>query len=242
MGLFSRLGAMLRGFFGLFVRGIEDKNPDALLEDVKNQIERERRDAEHRIVEIQTSAEMIKIEMRNAERNLSAVKARIEAAQRQADKELLVELLVQEEDYQTTYETSKATYESGMSDVLKVREDYKLFESEMNAKLNELKTLKSQAKMAQLKENINSVNAKYTSKNSRIGNMNENLDRAREIVNMKTAKANAVESLKDTNLDLKLRKLDMNSARDRARARADAMLSNDQGFEVKEKIDNKLNQ
>lgn len=242
MGLFSRLGTMLRGFFGLFVRGIEDKNPDALLEDVKNQIERERRDAENRIVEIQTSAEMIKIEMRNAERNLSAVKARIEAAQRQADKELLVELLVQEEDYQTTFETSKATYESGMSDVLKVREDYKLFESEMNAKLNELKTLKSQAKMAQLKENINSVNAKYSSKNSRIGNMNENLDRAREIVNMKTAKANAVESLKDTNLDLKLRKLDMNSARDRARARADAMLSNEQGFEVKEKIDSKLNQ
>jgi phage shock protein A len=242
MSLFSRLGAIIRGFFGLFVGRVEDKNPEALFEDVKNQIERERKDAEQRIVEIQTNAEMIKIEMRNAERNLSAVRSRIEAAQRQGDKEMLVELLVQEEEYQTTFETTKATYDSAMADVAKVRDDYKLFESEMNAKLNELKTLKSQAKMAQLKENINSVNAKYTSKNSRIGNLNENLDRAREIVNMKTARANAVESLNDNNVDLKLRKLDMNSARDRARARAEAMLSGDQGFEVKEKIDNKANQ
>jgi phage shock protein A len=91
MSLFSRLGAIIRGFFGLFVGRVEDKNPEALFEDVKNQIERERKDAEQRIVEIQNNAEMIKIEMRNAERNLSAVRSRIEAAQRQGDKEMLVE-------------------------------------------------------------------------------------------------------------------------------------------------------
>jgi phage shock protein A len=59
---------------------------------------------------------------------------------------------------------------------------------------------------------------------------------------MKTAKANAVESLNDNNVDLKLRKLDMNSARDRAKARAEAMLAGDKGFEVKEKIDDKVSQ
>ena len=31
-----------------------------------------------------------------------------------------------------------------MTEVTRIREDYKVFESEMNAKLNELKTLKSQ--------------------------------------------------------------------------------------------------
>lgn len=241
MGLFSRLGSMIRGFFGLFVGDLEERNPEALFEDIKNQIDKARREAEQQIIEIQTNAEMIKIELKTAEKNLAAIKARVESAQRIGDKELLVELLVQEEEYQTVFETHKATYENAMSQVDKIREDYKIFESEMNAKLNELRTLKSQAKMATLRENINSVNAQYTSKNNRIGSVNNNLDRAREIVNKKTARANAVESLNNDNMDMKLKRLDMNSARDRARARAEAMLGGDSGgFEVKEKNDNKV--
>ncbi len=240
MGLFSRLGHMFRGFFGLFVGNMEERNPEALFEDIKNQIDKARREAEQQIIEIQTSAEMIKIEMKTAERNLNAIKARVESAQRAGDKELLVELLVQEEEYQTVFETHKATYENAMVQVDKIREDYKIFESEMNAKLNELKTLKSQAKMANLRENINSVNSQYTSKNSRVGSVNDNLDRAREIVNKKTARANAVESLNSDNIDMKLKRLDMNSARDRAKARAEALLGGDNGgFEVKEKTENK---
>lgn len=238
MGLFSRIGALIRGFFGLFVRGLEERNPDLLFEDIKNQIEKARKQAEQQIIEIQTNAEMIKIEMKNAEKNLNAIKARVEAAQKQGDKELLIDLLVQEEEYQTLYETHKATYENAMAEVSRIKEDYKIFESEMNAKLNELRTLKSQAKIARLRENINSVSAQYSSKNSRIGSVNESLERAREIVNRKTARANAIETLNENNLDLKLKKLDMNSARERARARAEAMLSGDQGFEVKEKTEN----
>lgn len=239
MGFFSRLGSLIRGFFGLFVGGIEERNPEVLFEDIKNQVEKARKQAEQQIIEIQTNAELIKIEMKNAEKNLNAIKARVEAAKKQGDKEVLVELLMQEEEYQTTYETHKATYDSAMTDVAKIREDYKVFESEMNAKLNELKTLKSQAKMASLKENINSVNAQYTSKNNKVGSVNESMERAREIVNKKTARANAIESLNDTNMEMKIKKLDMNSARERAKARAEAMLSGDGGFEVKEKIENK---
>lgn len=239
MGLFSRLGALIRGFFGLFVGDMEDRNPELLFEDIKLQIDKARKEAEQQILEIQTNAEMIKIEMKNAEKNLNAVKARTEAAQKQGDKDILIELLMQEEEYQATYETHKATYDTAMTEVGRIREDYKIFESEMSAKLNELKTLKSQAKMSQLRENINSVNAKYTSKNSTVGSVNESMDRARDLVNRKTARANAVESLGDTNMELKLKRLDMSSARDRARARAEAMLGGEQGFEVKEKIENK---
>lgn len=239
MGLFSRMGALIRGFFGMFVGGLEEKNPELLFEDIKNQVDKARREAEQQIIEIQTNAELIKIEMKNAEKNLNAVRARIDAAQRQGDKEILVELLVQEEELATTFDTHKATYDTAMTEVAKIREDFKLFESEMSAKLNELKTLKSQAKMASLRENINSVNAKYSSKNNRVGSINDSMEKAREIVNKKTARANAVESLNDNNMDMKLKRLDMNSARERAKARAEAMLGGEQGFEVKEKTENK---
>ncbi len=242
MGLFSRLGALIRGFFGLFIGDVEERNPELLFEDIKLQIDKARKEAERQILDIQTNAEMIKIEMKNAEKNLAAVKARVEAAQKQGDKDILIELLMQEEEYQATYETHKATYDTAMSEVVKIREDYKIFESEMSSRLNELKTLKSQAKMAQLRENINSVNARYTSKNNAVGNVNESMDRARELVNKKTARANAVESLGDTNMEMKLKRLDMSSARDRAKARAEAMLVSEQGFEVKEKAENKVSQ
>lgn len=239
MGFFSRMGSLIRGFFGMFVGGLEDRNPEALFEDIKNQVEKARKEAEQQIIDIQTNAELIKIEMKNAEKNLNAVKSRVEAAQRTGEKEILVELLMQEEEMQATYDTHKATYDNAMMEVAKIREDFKMFESEMSAKLNELKTLKSQAKMATLRENINSVNSKYTSKNNRVGSINDNMERAREIVNKKTARANAVESLNDSNMEMKLKRLDMNSARERAKARAEAMLSGDQGFEVKEKTENK---
>jgi len=71
---------------------------------------------------------------------------------------------MQEEEYQAAYETYKETHDNALREVENIRENYKIFESEMTAKLNELKTLETQAKMAKLKENINSVNAKYTSK------------------------------------------------------------------------------
>lgn len=237
MGFFSRLGSLIRGFFGQFVGGLEENNPELLFEDIKNQIGKARKEAEQQIIEIQTNAELIKIEMKNSEKNLNAIKSRIDSAQKMGDKEVLVELLIQEEEYQTVYDTHKATYDNAMKEVDTIRENYKIFESEMNTKLNELKTLKSQQKMAALKENINSVNAKYTSKSNKVGNINEDMDRAREIVNKKVAKANAIESLNNDNMDIKLKKLDMNSARDRARARAEALLGGGQGFEVKEKVE-----
>ncbi len=239
MGFFKRLGALIRGFFGLFIGRLEERNPEVLFEDIKNQIEKARKEAEQQIIEIQTNAELIKIEMKNAQKNLEAVKARIEAAQKQGDKDLLVELLMQEEELQATYETQKATYDNAMAEVARIRDDYKIFESEMSAKLHELRTLKSQAKMAALRENINSINAQYTSRSSRVGKVNESMERAREIVDRKTARANAIESLNMDNTELKLKRLDVSSARERALARAEAMLSQEQGFEVKEKIEKK---
>ncbi|HHV58828.1 MAG TPA: hypothetical protein GXX49_00745 [Clostridiaceae bacterium] len=239
MGFFSRLGALIRGFFGLFIGRLEEKNPDILFEDIKNQLEKARKKAENQIVEVQTNAEMIKIELKTAENKLNSIRARIESATKQGKKEELVELLMQEEEYQSAYEAHKATYESAMAEVAKIREDFKIFESEMNAKLNEIRTLKSQAKLANFKENINAMNSKFASHENQISRINEDLERAREIVNKKTARANAMESLSSDNIDMKLKRLDMNSARDRALARAEAMLGGDKGFEVKEKIDNK---
>ena len=119
---------MVRGFFGLFIKGIEEKNPEFLFEDIKNEKDKSRKEAEKQIIAIQTSAELIKMEMKTSEKNLNAVTSRIEMAKRQGDKDILVELLVQEEEYMSTFETHKATYDNAISEVTRIKEDYKIFE------------------------------------------------------------------------------------------------------------------
>lgn len=243
MGLFSRLGRMIRGFFGLFISGLEKASPEAMFEDMKNQIDKARREANDQIIEIQTNAELIKVEMKQAEKNLQAVQAKIESAKASGQEDVLVELLMQEEEIQQIYEAHKATYDNAIAEVSKIREDFKVFESEMSQKLNEIKSLKTQNKLADLRESINSINAKYTSKGNRVGEINETLERAREMVNQKTARANAISSLNEDNVELKIKKLDINSARERAKARAQAMMAGNNGaFEVKEKVENKVEQ
>ena len=237
MGLFSRLGAMIRGFFGLFVGNVESSNPDALLEDIKNEIEKARRDAERQIIDIQTNAELMKIELKKSEKELETIRMRIDTAKRQGQKDILIELLMQEEDAQAIFDANKEAVDTALNEVDRIKSDYKIFESDMNRRLNELKTLKSQAKVAGLREDINSANAKYSARSSRVSRVNESMDRARDIVNTKTARANAMESLGEMSSETKLKRLDIDAARERAMARADALLSGDEkGFEVKEKV------
>lgn len=243
MGFFSRLGRMIRGFFGLFISGLEKANPEAMFEDIKNQIEKARKQANDQIIEIQTNAELIKVEMKQAQKSLEAVKAKIEAAKTSGQEDVLIELLMQEEELQQIYEAHQATYENATTEVSRIREDFKVFESEMGQKLNEIKSLKTQNKLADLSQSINSINAKYTAKGNKVSEINESLEKAREIVNEKTARANAISSLNEDNVDLKIKKLDINSARERAKAKAQAMMAGESGaFEVKEKAENKVEQ
>jgi phage shock protein A len=232
---------MIRGFFCLFVRNVEDSNPDALIEDIRNQIDLARRDAEKQIIDIQTNAELMKIETKKSEKELDLVRSRIETAKRQGKKELLVELLIQEEDIQSVYDANSEAVSTALAEVDRIKNDYKIFESDMGRRLNELRTVKSQAKVAGLREDINSANAKYSARNNRVSKVNESMERAREMVNTKTARANAMESLGEMNMETKIRRLDADSARDRAVARAEALLAGDEGgFEVKEKAEQKV--
>ena len=145
MGLFSRIGKVIRGFFGIFVSSLEKSNPDALFEDMKNEIDKARRDANDQIVEIQTSAELIKVEMKDSQRNLDTVRTQIDNAKNSGQQEILIELLMKEEELGSIHEIHRETYEKATAQAEKIREDFKIFESEMSQKLRDIKTLKTQS-------------------------------------------------------------------------------------------------
>jgi len=224
MGFIKRCRVLFRGFFSLFVSNMEERNPDILFEDINDRIQKARKNAEEQIIEIQTNAEMMRLEMKNAEKKMNAVKERIEVALQREDKDLLIELLIREEELKNGYEVNKSAYNKATSEVGRIKNDYKIFEADMNARLDEIKSLKSQAKAASLRENINSINTRYTNTNLELGQLNKSMERAREIVNRKTAQANAIGSLNDTSIELKISRLDLDCARERAQARAQKLL------------------
>ncbi len=224
MGVLSRFATMIKGFFGKGVDVLEEKNPDIFLNELKNQIEKTKQHAEKQILEIQTNAELIKIEMVNSKTSLDRINSRIEAAREQGDIDLLTELIVQEEDYLQSYELSRQMYEKAMGEVARIRDDYTVFEAEMNSRLTELKTMKSQAKIASLRENITALNAQYSNGNKQIDRLNENIDRARDVVNIKTARAKAMQSLNEEDVEMRLKKMDMGIRKKRAREKAENML------------------
>jgi len=224
MGIFRRMASLIKGFFSGKVSEIEERNPGALIEDIKQQIEKTAGEAEKQVIEIQTGAELIKVEMKNAQNRLDTVRARIEAAKTKGDVELLTMLIIQEEDCLKEYEYNKQMYEKAMEEVDRIRDDYKIFESEMNAKLSELRSLKSRSQIASLRENIISLNTKYSAKNKSLERLNRSFDRLRETVDIKTARAKAYQSVVGEDPEMRLKKLDMEERRNNARKRAEAML------------------
>ncbi|MDD4494101.1 MAG: PspA/IM30 family protein [Eubacteriales bacterium] len=224
MGLFKRLGTMIKGFFGRKISQIEESNPDILLEELKTKIEKTAREAEKQIVEVQTTAELIRIEMENSKAGLDRIVARMEAAKSKEDIDLLAELIIQEEDYRQAYEAEKEMYVRAIDEAAKIKSDYRIFESEINSRITELKTLKSKAKIAELRENIVTLNTKYSSKNKRLEDLNNSMEKAREVINIKAARANAYETLAEGDIELRLKRMDMAARREMAFSKARALI------------------
>jgi len=224
MGLFARLAALIRGSFRKTVNELEVKNPDALLEDLRERIEKTGREARQQIIDIQTNAELIRMEMEDSQRKLDQIRNRIEDVRNKGDVELLAHLLIQEEDLEAEVEQNSRMYENAMLEIGRIRQDYTLFEAEMNARFSELRSLKSQARIAALKENIIALNDRYAAKNKSMVKLNESMDRARQAVNIKIAQAKAAESVSNENVDLQLRRLDMQTRREKALLKARQMI------------------
>lgn len=223
MGLFDRVGNVMKGMLGKAVQELESQNVDALIVNMEEEIEKHKKEAEEQIIGIMTSAERIKIELAKAEKTLGAIRVRKESAVKVQDEELLVEILMMEQEAEADYNRIKAEYDTVDANVKKIKEDHKLFESEMRAKQRELEAMKSEAEMAKLKENMNALNTEYVG-NSKGSELKEDMDRIRNIVDNKTARANAVESLGNESVEMKMRRLDANASRDAALAKAKELL------------------
>lgn len=240
--MFERIARLIRGFFSLFISGIEEKNPKVMLEDLKNQLNAAKVRYNTTTANIIAREKVAAAKLTSAKKELADCQRLIQEAKRQNNRELALQLLIQEENLTATLETTQAAYEAIKAEADNARKEFDNFQAEMFQKISQIEQLKAQADLADLKKEMNSLRSNYATEDGG-GKINEGLKQAEEIIQGRLAKEEAVSELGKNSLDSKLRDLKGSAAKSRAEERlaalfGDAPAAEEEGRVVKEKTQN----
>ena len=219
MGFFSRIKALFSGFLGHTADKLEAKNPQLLINDAEQKIQKSRKEAQKQLVDIQTWAEMVRMDMKEAEIRLSDVRIKIDMAAKERDKKLLTELFILEEDLTADLEEKRRLHNSAVDEAIRVRDNYKRFESEMNSRLRELAAIKSQSEIVAMRERIANIDYNYGAKQE------DTINTIRRSLNERCARVTAVQQLKEESTESGIQRITDKMTIQRAEAKAVALLN-----------------
>lgn len=224
MGFLERTGNLIRGLFEKTLGGLEENHADLLLEDVKNKMERARKQAERTLIDIQTNAELSRLDIRKKEQILEGIAVKITMATEKRDEALLTELLILQQQEEADLENLRQTHKEAVENALRVKEQYQLFEQEMRLRQQEIRSLKSKSQIASMKKEICRLEDTYSGA--------KELQKAERLVHRKKAEADAREQLQAESISCRLQKMDGEAMRERAKERAKLLLRDGSDGEV----------
>jgi phage shock protein A len=243
MGFFERLGRLIRGFFSLFIGGLEEKNPKLMLEDLKNQLNAAKVRYNTTTANIIAREKVAAAKLKQAEKELEECRRMIQEAKRQNDRELALQLLIQEENLEAALATTQQAYDAIKAEADNARKEFENFQAEMYQKMSQIEQLKTQADLADLKREMNTLRSNYATEGG-AGKINEGLKQAEELIQGKLAKEEAVSELGKNSIDSRMRDLKASAAKSRAQDKLAALFGDapasteEEGRIVKEKSQN----
>jgi hypothetical protein len=128
--------------------------PEALITEAEAKIEKSKKSAGKQLSAIQELTGSIKKELKVKESELIDLQECIRLATEEGDKELLVSLLMEQETAEDAYLTQKKLYDNAVSDAIKISDNYRRFEADVNGLLRNLATLKTRAQFLKMREQI----------------------------------------------------------------------------------------
>lgn len=221
MGFLKRTGNLVRGFFEKTLGGLEAEHADLLLEDVKNKSERARKQAERTLIDIQTNAELARLEMKRKEQLLEGIAVKIAMATAKRDEALLTELLMLQQQEEQELEQLRQTHKEAVENALRVKEQYQLFEQQMRLRQQEIRSLKSKSQIASMKKKIAGLEDTYSGA--------KEMQKAAHLIHRKKAQADAKEQLQTESLSYQIQKMDGEAMRMRAKEKARMLLEGNNG-------------
>lgn len=241
--MWERLKRLIRGFFGLFISGLEEKNPKAMLEDLKNQMNEAKVRYNTTTANIIAREKVAAAKVKQAQKELDDCRNLIQEAKRQNNRDLALQLLIQEETLEATLATTQQAYEAIKAEADNARKEFENFQAEMYQKMSQIEQLKTQADLADLKREMNNLRSNYATENG-AGKINEGLKQAEEIIQGRLAKEEAISELGKNSIDAQMRDLKASAAKTRAQEKLAALFGDapaaaeEEGRVVKEKAQN----
>lgn len=220
--MFERLARLIRGFFGLFVSGLEEKNPKAMLEDLKNQLNAAKVRYNTTTANIIAREKVAASKLKAAEKELADCQRLVVEAKRQNDRELALQLLIKEETLSSQLDTTRQAYEAIKMEADNARREFENFQNEMFQKMAQIEQLKAQADLASLKKEMNTLRSQYATDNG-AGKINDGLRQAEEMIQGRLAKEDAISELGTNSIDTKMRNLQASAAKSRAEEKLAAL-------------------
>ena len=216
MGFLERTGNLIRGFFEKTIGGLEAEHADLLLEDVKNKSERARKQAERTLIDIQTNAELTRLEIKKKEQLLEGIAIKITMATERREEALLIELIIFQQQEEEALEQLRKTHKEAVENALRVKEQYQMFEQQMRLRQQEIGNLKSKSQIASMKKKIANLEDTYSGA--------KELQRASFLIHRKKAEAEAKEQIQTESLAYQMQKMDGEAMRVKAKEKAQMLL------------------
>ena len=221
MGFLKRTGNLIRGFFEKILGGLEEEHADLLLEDVKTKTECARKQAEHTLIDIQTNAELARLEMKRKEQLLEGISIKITMATAKRDEALLTELLFLQQQEEQELEHLREVHKEAVENALRVKEQYQMFEQQMRLRQQEICTLKSKAQIASMKKKIAGLEDTYSGA--------KELKKASDFIHRKKVREDVKEQLQTESIAYQIQKMDGDAMRIRAKEKAQRLLYHNEG-------------
>jgi phage shock protein A len=161
MAIFARLGRLVRGFFGLFISGLEERNPEALMDAAKQEFRDKMALYNSALARMAGIAERLKSQIKTKTLKVDDLTRRIMANHRAGNLELagslareLQELKTDlEHDTQELSDTEEA-YQNNLRQAKLAQKDFENKTRRLESQLSQVKVKEAQAEAAAAMSNV----------------------------------------------------------------------------------------
>jgi phage shock protein A len=200
MALFARLGRLVRGFFGLFISGLEEKNPEALMDAAKQDFRNKMALYNQALARMAGIAERLKSQIKTKTIKASDLQNRILANHRAGNLELAGSLAreLQElrADLQHDTDELKDTEEAYQGNIRQAKLAQKEFEEKIRKLENQLSQVRVKEAQAEAASAMSNVAFK-------VGDLGDTMKTVEDVLNKRyevsAGKARVAKDMVDTN-------------------------------------------
>jgi phage shock protein A len=161
MAFFARIGRLFRGFFGLFASGLEEKNPEALMEAAKQDFRSKMGLYNQALARMAGVAERLKSQIKNKSAKAQDLETRILANHRAGNLDLagslareLQELKVDLQHDTAERSDTEAAYQNNLKQAKAAQKDFEDKIGKLEAQLSQVRVKEAQAEAAGAMTNV----------------------------------------------------------------------------------------